>query len=123
MLRRYLEAVRKDLAAYEDAKRVLARRNLRLVVAMAKKYRSGGLSFLDLIQEGNTGLMKALDRFQTSRGYKFSTYATWWIKQAIGRAIAEHSRTMRVPSHAVRELKQRNLKRELFVQQRGRSPA
>ncbi len=122
MLRRYLEAVRTDLEAYEDAKRVLARRNLRLVVAMAKKYRSQGLSFLDLIQEGNTGLMKALDRFQTTRGYKFSTYATWWIKQAIGRSIAEHARTMRVPSHAVRELKQLNVKRELFVQERGREP-
>jgi RNA polymerase primary sigma factor len=115
--------VRQDLDVYEDAKRVLARRNLRLVVAMAKKYRSQGLPFLDLIQEGNTGLMKALDRFQVTRGYKFSTYATWWIKQAIGRSIAENSRTMRVPSHAVRELKLLNVQRELFVQQRGHEPS
>jgi RNA polymerase primary sigma factor len=84
---------------YEAARRSLSSANLRLVVSIAKRYRNRGLSFLDLIQEGNTGLMKAVDKFEPGRGFKFSTYATWWIRQAISRAIAEHSRTIRVPVH------------------------
>jgi RNA polymerase primary sigma factor len=84
---------------FEAARRVLSAANLRLVVSIAKRYRNRGLSFLDLIQEGNTGLMKAVDKFEPQRGFKFSTYATWWIRQAISRSIAEHSRTIRIPVH------------------------
>jgi RNA polymerase primary sigma factor len=86
---------------YDSAKRCLSAGNLRLVVSIAKRYRNRGLSFLDLIQEGNTGLMRAVDKFESARGYKFSTYATWWIRQAITRAIADQSRTIRVPVHMI----------------------
>ncbi len=82
---------------YEQAKRDLSGGNLRLVVSIAKKYRNRGLPFLDVIQEGNTGLMRAVDKYEYKRGYKFSTYATWWIRQAITRAIADHARTIRIP--------------------------
>ncbi|MEN6458616.1 MAG: sigma-70 family RNA polymerase sigma factor [Thermoguttaceae bacterium] len=84
---------------HDAARHKLSAANLRLVVAIAKRYRNRGISFLDLIQEGNTGLMRAVDKFESSRGFKFSTYATWWIRQAISRAIADHSRTIRVPVH------------------------
>ncbi|MCA9245264.1 MAG: sigma-70 family RNA polymerase sigma factor, partial [Phycisphaerales bacterium] len=93
---RVIEA-RKVFGEYEEAKRRLAGGNLRLVVSIAKKYRNRGLSFLDIIQEGNTGLMRAVDKYEYRRGYKFSTYATWWIRQAISRAIAEKSRMVRLP--------------------------
>jgi RNA polymerase primary sigma factor len=107
---------------YDAAKRELAAGNLRLVVSIAKRYRHRGLSFLDLIQEGNSGLMRAVDKFEHARGFKFSTYATWWIRQAITRAIADQSRTIRVPVHMVDTMtKLRNAART-FLQQHGREP-
>ena len=107
---------------YDAAKRELAAGNLRLVVSIAKRYRHRGLSFLDLIQEGNSGLMRAVDKFEHARGFKFSTYATWWIRQAITRAIADQSRTIRVPVHMVDTMtKLRNASR-VFVQRHGREP-
>jgi RNA polymerase primary sigma factor len=107
---------------YEQAKRELSGGNLRLVVSIAKKYRNRGLSFLDIIQEGNTGLMRAVDKYEYKRGYKFSTYATWWIRQAITRAIADHARTIRIPVHMIETMsKLRNISKEL-VQNLGREP-
>ncbi|BAM03011.1 RNA polymerase sigma factor RpoD [Phycisphaera mikurensis] len=100
---------------YEQAKRDLSGGNLRLVVSIAKKYRNRGLSFLDIIQEGNTGLMRAVDKYEYRRGYKFSTYATWWIRQAITRAIADHARTIRIPVHMIETMsKLRNIQKDLL---------
>lgn len=107
---------------YEEAKRSLSGGNLRLVVSIAKKYRNRGLSFLDVIQEGNTGLMRAVDKYEYRRGYKFSTYATWWIRQAITRAIADHARTIRIPVHMIETMsKLRMISKNLF-QELGREP-
>lgn len=98
-LRRRLAQIAAARHLHDNVRRELSSANLRLVVAIAKRYRNRGLSFLDLIQEGNTGLLRAVDKFEPARGFKFSTYATWWIRQAISRAIADHSRTIRIPAH------------------------
>jgi RNA polymerase primary sigma factor len=98
-LNRRMRAVTRRLSAYQEASRALAAGNLRLVVSIAKRYRNRGLTFLDLIQEGNSGLMRAVEKFEYRRGYKFCTYATWWIRQAMTRAVADQARTIRVPVH------------------------
>jgi RNA polymerase primary sigma factor len=107
---------------YEQAKRDLSGGNLRLVVSIAKKYRNRGLSFLDVIQEGNTGLMRAVDKYEYKRGYKFSTYATWWIRQAITRAIADHARTIRIPVHMIETMGKLRGIQKLLQQELGREP-
>jgi len=123
LLERRLKAIETRFEEYEDAKRKLSAGNLRLVVSIAKKYRNRGLSFLDLIQEGNTGLMRAVDKYEYKRGYKFSTYATWWIRQAITRSIADQARTIRIPVHMIETMsKLRNVSKQL-VQELGREPS
>ncbi len=118
-----LRAIDRVFIQYEETKRTLSSANLRLVVSIAKKYRNRGLSFLDIIQEGNTGLMRAVDKYEYRRGYKFSTYATWWIRQAITRAIADHARTIRIPVHMIETMSRlRNASKNL-LQKLGREPA
>lgn len=121
-LRSRVRFLRKVYSDYQQAKRELSEGNLRLVVSIAKKYRNRGLSFLDLIQEGNAGLMRAVDKFEYRRGFKFCTYATWWIRQAITRAVADQSRTIRIPVHMVETMSRvRNVSRQL-LQELGREP-
>jgi RNA polymerase primary sigma factor len=118
-LRKRCQTFRAQFLAYEQVKRQLSSGNLRLVVSIAKKYRNRGLSFLDLIQEGNTGLMRAVDKYEYRRGFKFSTYATWWIRQAITRAIADQARTIRIPVHMIDVLsKLRNIQKRLLQELR-----
>jgi RNA polymerase primary sigma factor len=121
-LRERVAELKDRYAAYDQAMRDLSAGNLRLVVSIAKKYRNRGLSFLDLIQEGNTGLMRAVDKYEYRRGYKFSTYATWWIRQAITRAIADQARTIRIPVHMIETITRLRQVSKDLVQELGREP-
>ena len=116
------EAINKGERETNQAKKELVKANLRLVVSIAKKYASRGMHFFDLIQEGNIGLIKAVDKFEYKRGYKFSTYATWWIRQAITRAISDQARTIRVPVHMVEQINKLVRESRIFLQEEGREP-
>jgi RNA polymerase primary sigma factor len=122
-LRRRLEEIRRKYNEYDKTKRQLSSGNLRLVVSIGKRYRNRGLSFLDVIQEGNTGLMKAVEKYEYRRGYKFSTYATWWIRQAITRAIADQARTIRIPVHMFETMAKLRYASKKLTQEMGREPS
>ncbi|HBN78781.1 MAG TPA: RNA polymerase sigma factor RpoD [Planctomycetaceae bacterium] len=117
-----IKEIESRFSAYETAMRELSGGNLRLVVSIAKKYRNRGMNFLDLIQEGNTGLMRAVDKYEYRRGYKFSTYATWWIRQAITRSIADQARTIRIPVHMIETINKLNRISRQMLQEMGREP-
>ena len=118
-----IKELKKRFDSWTDAKQKLSGGNLRLVVSIAKKYRNRGLSFLDLIQEGNAGLMRGVEKYEYRRGYKFSTYATWWIRQAITRAVADHARTIRIPVHMFQSISALKAKSEQIRQETGRDPS